>query len=78
MRAESSESVAAATFEKRGGEDTETVRAILDVWPSSPTGEANESSTSNVMEILIQAGMGTVNRDLDVTVPCTFFLVPAL
>lgn len=69
MSTESSGPVVDVTLEPRGGEDAARIREIAEVGPSSPVGEVDESTTSNVIEIVSQAGMGTVKRDLDITVP---------
>lgn len=60
MCAEISQPVETPKIEPRGEEEAEPVREILEVGLSSPTGELNESATSNVMEILSHAGMETV------------------
>lgn len=52
-----------------GGENVESISEIVNMGPSSPAGEVDKSTTSNVMEIMSQAVMGTVNSDLYITFP---------
>lgn len=78
MHTKNSERVVDAKMKTRHEKDAEPIREIAEMGLSSPVGDVDESTTSNAMEIVRQDGMGTVNRDFDVTVRWTVLTAPAL
>lgn len=68
----------AATPQPGGRYNAISVHETVEMRPSSSEGKVEESTTSNVMEIVGRAGMGTVNRDLDIPLPLNVFLAPVL